>query len=1290
MTGMQRNMRLGRVLATVAVVLCGLASGARAGELRLGRYFGDDMVLQRDKANTIRGVSANGATIEVAFAGQRKSTKADDSGVWSVTLDPMAASAKPQGLTVTTGTAKIELQNIVIGDVIFMALQTSIDISLGQTDEGKREAGKLSTNPRFRAISIKTQPAAAPQQDLTAEMTDGWCEVSRESALKMSAAAYYLGRELASEQDLPVGIVDLNLGSAFPISWLSRESLMETDTFYDKNDVSGQLARFDKIMDLKARGEPVTDKDGGVGDPLNFALFPSGGYNAVLHPFRGLALKSMIVQLGNNYPYMLHADARNKGTHLDRDHLNRLYIETYDIRKTGVRMDPVTTPRIPREWRAVFGDAELPMAFILPPGSALDTLARHGREMRELQRLMAEENAGVGLIMPGSENIPMSAQPKDPALLAERCLRWVRGTVYQKAGTAPTGPLFEKLDAHMNKATVHFKAGTAEGLQAAEGALDCFEAKGVDGDYFPVKASIDGDRIQIESDKVNRIVHVRYNWNGMPDQGLVNADGLPAMPFRTEKAVYEWFFRNAENDLPEEYSTPANEWKSGDVTLVNVQLKTFGYDNFTGWLGPIGVRTGPFGPNMGVREVKRGSPSDGRLLVGDVIFSANGKMVGERAWEVMGAAITDSETEALQGKLQLGVRRAGKNINVDIPLTVMGSYSSTAPFDCLKTEKIITDLEAWVVAQGAGAGFLNNDALFLLATGNPALQGYVRRAVYQAMKAIDLEKPIDKFKERWAWHNSADAILFGEYYLATGDRNVLPYLKSVCDRLAATQRPEGGWRHNVPGPENYGIIPNAGLPGMLGMHFAMKAGVDIDKDAYAKGIRFYRDGQADTGHMIYGLGVTREVPVPLSPAAMAAGKLTSWNGGLSAAGILMKLTDNHKAAHLATFISAYAWNNTFEGHGGNFWNNVWTPLGAHAHGQEAFINFWKNHRWYRECNRMFDGGLIQNEACQSGAGTGIALVAPRGRLQIVGAPASPFAADAPAVLKPALDAYGRKDYAACETIVGERLASGTVAKKDRPTVEYLARAARELQQSIEVDLARMKKLAAEGNPDEAKSFLAGLRGIMPDGDARLAAIEQVIASAKQEPKPKDEARKTVDADKNAEWECLITEIVTGRSKQGTGKVEAAQASKWRMKVIESMAQAPDGWVTPTFVDSEWDETNLPISWPLYHTALFRTTFTVKDKDAFDGLRFRAWLYMQQGIEIYINGKLVAKVNNIEEKTGTVEAEFNPFALEQLKNGENTLAITTRQNWRWGMLFMNVYNDGFGFMLDARKTSKNKE
>ncbi len=1273
-------------LAVLMAVWCGLSASLLAGELQFGRYYSNGMVLQREQQNLIRGMAPAGASVSVTLAGQEVTTTADETGIWSVMLDPLPATMEPQVLSVRADDKSVSLRDVVVGDVFLLAQQTSIDISLGQTPEGQAAAAQYKVNPGFRAISIQTIPSTQPRQDLAAEATTGWKTVSPESARTLSAAAYYLGYALAREMEVPVGIVDLNLGSTFPVSWLSREALEQTETLYGKSDVPGQIKRFDNLVDLDAKGEPMPRKEIVTSDFASYAIFPSGGYNAVLHPLRGLAVKALLVQLGNDYPYMIYDALERQGKRFDREALNTAYVQTYDIRKNGFRMEPVTTPRIPREWRATLGDDDMPVGLILPPGSDLNTLGQHHREMRELQRRTAESLPGVGVILPGSDNILYSAQPADPALVASRCLRWVQSAVYEKPDAPATGPLFDRIETHFNAATVYFKPGTAVGLRAKDAAaLAMFEVAGVEGEYVPAEAWIEGETIRVQSDQVPRVVHVRYNWNQRPDQGLVNALGLPAIPFRSQDDEYQWFVRNDEEDLPEEYRLPASEWAPNDVTLISGHLKTHGYNNFTGWLGPLGVRTGPFGPNMGVREVKAGSPAEGKVFEGDMIYSANGQMLGEKAWEVMAAAITESETRAAHGKLVLGLRRGRENLEVELTLEVMGSYSPTAPYDCPKTEKIIRDLEDWVVAKGAGSGFLNTDALFLLATGNPALQGYVRRIVYNIMDKRDPLSPIEPTRAGKSWHNSAEAILLGEYYLATGDRAVLPWLQHACDRLAATQNPLGGWRHNYPGGDHYGLIPNAGLPGVMGLHFAKVAGLAIDQEAYALGIHHFKDGQADTGHMIYGLGVTRDIPKPLDPAAMADGKLETYNGGLSAAGILMGFTDNYRAAHLCSLISAYAWNNTFGGHGGNFWNNFWTPLGAHAHSKEAYLHFWQNHRWYRESNRMFDGSLIQHESGKVGAGTGVALVAPRRRLQIVGAPKSPFAADAPASLAPALEAYHAREYSRCAELVDALLAAGTVGKDDLPTVEALGRAAREIQQSIAADLRRMQELAEAGKPDEARSFLASLEGVMPKGDARLATIKAAIASAPQADSEPEQADTEHQAEQTPRtWTCLVTEVPSERSKDTMGKVPPEEASLWAMRVLEDLNQAPEGWMQPAFDDSDWPKTHLPISWRMYHTALLRTTFNVEDKDAWDGLRFRAWLFRQQNIRIYLNGELIGKVNNLEKKTGNVDAEFKESALKHLREGENTLALTTRHNWRWGMLFMRVYNDGFGFRLDARK------
>jgi len=1260
-------MRTGIVARAVCLFVWAgavFASSAGAAELALGRHFSDNMVLQRDKPVVISGTAGADADVAVTFAGQTETATADDEGAWSVTLDSVPANAVGQRLMCRVARfrgPRVVLENVVVGDVILFARQTSIDLSLGRDAEGRRAAAGIRRNPLLRAISIKTIPAGEPQKMLSEEATTGWSVVGPGSAMKMSAAAYYLGRGLASEVDAPVGIIDLDMGSAFPISWLGRGVLEQTETFYGKSDVPGQLKYFDKMMDAIAKEGEAKFKGALKSDPLKYPLFPAGGYNAVLHPLKGLALKAALVQLGNDYPYMIYAGLEQDGKQFDRKELNRAYVETYNLRKVGFRMESVTTPRIPREWRKIIGDEELPMGLVVPPGSDLNTLGQHHREMRELQRLTAEGNPGVGVVLPGSENIPYSAQPKDEELLAKRSLSWVLGAVYEKPGVTPTGPLFESMDAHFNEATVYFKEGTATGLEARGDALDYFEAAAVEGDYSPAEASIDGDVVRIKSDTVTRIVRVRYNWNKRPDQGLVNAAGLPAVPFRSEKAGYHWFVTNKDDDLPIEYSTPANEWEKNDVTLVNAQLKTHGYGNFTGWLGPVGVRTGPFGPNMGVREVKSGSPADGKVFVGDVIYSANGEMLGEKAWEVTGQAITDSETRGGDGKLVLGLRRGGENMDVEVDLEVMGTYSSTAPYDCAKTEKIIADLEKWVVSKGAGAGFLNTDAIFMLATGDPDMQGYVRRIIYNNIMARrNPSAPVDPKRAGKSWHNSAEAFLLTEYYMATGDRNVLPYVKHVCDRLAATQNQEyGGWRHNFPGGATYGLIPNAGLPGVIGMNLALKAGVDINKGAYELGLHHFSKGKAETGF---------------------------FNGGLSAAGILARLADNHRAAHLCSLISAYAWNNTFGGHGGNFWNNFWTPLGANQHSKKAFINFWRNYRWYRESNRMFDGSLIQHESGKVGAGCGVALVAPRRRIQVVGAPPSPFATDAPESLKPALDAYWNRDYAGCEKLVDDLLATGTVGKDDLPTVEYLARAAREIQESIDCDLARMSKLIDEGRPGEARADLAQLTGIMPEGDERLAAVKTAIGSARPAQRRRAAPPKKVEEEKR-EWECLVMETDEGKNKRkdkaADVKARPERPNTWRIKVVEDLSRAPLGWTAPEFDAAGWGETALPISWRMYHTALVRTKFNVEDKDAYDLLRLRAWVFRQQGIEIYLNGVIIGKVNNIERKTGNIANEFKESALKHLRNGENTLAVTTRHNWRWGMLFMTVYNDGFDFNLDAR-------
>jgi hypothetical protein len=177
-----------------------------------------------------------------------------------------------------------------------------------------------------------------------------------------------------------------------------------------------------------------------------------------------------------------------------------------------------------------------------------------------------------------------------------------------------------------------------------------------------------------------------------------------------------------------------------------------------------------------------------------------------------------------------------------------------------------------------------------------------------------------------------------------------------------------------------------------------------------------------------------------------------------------------------------------------------------------------------------------------------------------------------------------------------------------------------------------------------------------------------------------QAKRSTDAKSGGKsFEQMLASIVTlvkdGRV-YSVGRRKALQSypedqwNRWRMKVLETPRHTPDGWQASGYDDSGWDETTLPIVWPMAHTALLRTAFEVKDVNAFKSLHVRASVYKQRNLKVYLNGELVAKVNNMPT---TIEFPLKPHALTILKNGRNTLAVSSEHGKR---------NVDFSFRLEG--------
>lgn len=97
-----------------------------------------------------------------------------------------------------------------------------------------------------------------------------------------------------------------------------------------------------------------------------------------------------------------------------------------------------------------------------------------------------------------------------------------------------SGPKYQSHIIQGNKVIVTFDH-TGGGLEARNGSLTGFALAGNDGKYYWADGTIEEGKVVLTSENVAEPVSVRYAWADNPVCNLYNKEGLPAIPFRTDK-----------------------------------------------------------------------------------------------------------------------------------------------------------------------------------------------------------------------------------------------------------------------------------------------------------------------------------------------------------------------------------------------------------------------------------------------------------------------------------------------------------------------------------------------------------------------------------------------------------------------------------------------------------------------------------------------------------------------------------------------------------------------------------
>jgi sialate O-acetylesterase len=154
-------------------------------------------------------------------------------------------------------------------------------------------------------------------------------------------------------------------------------------------------------------------------------------------------------------------------------------------------------------------------------------------ELREAQLKTAQALENTGLIVTIDLGDPDNVHPARKLEVAERTALWALANTY-KQQVVYSGPVFESAKVEGSQIKLRFRNMGGEVQARGGGSLQGFAIAGADRHFQWATAIIEGDQVVVSSPTVPAPVAVRYAWGDSPKCNLVNEEGLPASPFRTD------------------------------------------------------------------------------------------------------------------------------------------------------------------------------------------------------------------------------------------------------------------------------------------------------------------------------------------------------------------------------------------------------------------------------------------------------------------------------------------------------------------------------------------------------------------------------------------------------------------------------------------------------------------------------------------------------------------------------------------------------------------------------------
>lgn len=443
-------------------------------QLKTAAVFSDHMVLQRRMKVPVWGTAKAGDPVTVSFNGASAKATTGTDGNWTAWLGPMEASAEGKDLVVSAqGYDPLVIQDVLVGEVWLCSGQSNMRMELMYRDDAipgvvnwENEV-KQASYPLIRFYNRFRAKGASP-----------WEPCDTTSVKLFSAVAYYFGREIYKDQQVPVGLIHQSAGGTSIQKWIPEK-------YFPQLPWAKQYLDYSQYVPW---------------------LEPGSCYDNFIAPLAGYGIRGALWYQGES------------NSNLDVHGYSYKYL----------------LPLLIQSWRKEWKQGDFPFAFVQLPVWENSVAYRYVQEA-QLNTLKTVPNTGMAVIYDQADFKNM-LHPRNKKHVGERLAVWAKSAVYGSREMVATGPVYQRSEKSGAAIKIYFDS-PGKGLQSSNGKpLEGFTIAGAGGVFQPASASIAGkNAVLVSAASVTDPAAVRYAWGENPAPGnLANDAGLPASPFRTD------------------------------------------------------------------------------------------------------------------------------------------------------------------------------------------------------------------------------------------------------------------------------------------------------------------------------------------------------------------------------------------------------------------------------------------------------------------------------------------------------------------------------------------------------------------------------------------------------------------------------------------------------------------------------------------------------------------------------------------------------------------------------------